>query len=404
MKVLIYSQNFFPEPTGIGKYSGEMAFWLASKGYDVRVICSKPYYPKWEVSEGYRFPPYMTETINNVKVYRAPIWVPKKTTGLNRILHLISFSLSSFPLALMQLVWRPNVVFNVAPAFFCAPIGLIVAKLTNAKSFLHYQDFEIDIAFRMGFISSPKINRLLLFFEKKLTSHFDVVSTISKRMMEILISKDVPEEKVVYLPNWVDTNHIYPLKGSCKYRKELAIAKDKKVFMFSGSMTSKQGLSIIPLAAKQLEKHDDVLFVLCGDGAYKQKLLDMSASLKNIIFLPLQPFERLGELLSFADVHLLPQDKDAEDLVLPSKLSGMLSSGRPIIATSQPNTQISDIVQSCGLVVKPGDADMLARSIIKLADSDQLRVDFGNAARRYSEHNLDKEIVLNDLLANMSCS
>jgi colanic acid biosynthesis glycosyl transferase WcaI len=54
MKILIYSANYAPEPTGIGKYSGDMAEWLAAKGHDVRVVAAPPYYPTWQVAEGYR--------------------------------------------------------------------------------------------------------------------------------------------------------------------------------------------------------------------------------------------------------------------------------------------------------------------------------------------------------------
>lgn len=54
MRILIYSVNFAPEPTGIGKYSGEMAAWLAERGDEVRVIAAPPYYPAWKRDPGYR--------------------------------------------------------------------------------------------------------------------------------------------------------------------------------------------------------------------------------------------------------------------------------------------------------------------------------------------------------------
>ena len=53
MKILIYGVNYAPELTGIGKYSGEMAEWLAAQGHEVRVVTAPPYYPEWSVGEGY---------------------------------------------------------------------------------------------------------------------------------------------------------------------------------------------------------------------------------------------------------------------------------------------------------------------------------------------------------------
>ncbi len=119
MKVLIYSTNFSPEPTGIGKYSGEMAAWLADQGHEVRVVAAPPYYPTWKVDPAYARPLFRRETWHGVEVLRAPLWVPKSPRGLTRMLHLLSFAVSSFPLMLAQVAWRPDLVLTVAPAF-CA--------------------------------------------------------------------------------------------------------------------------------------------------------------------------------------------------------------------------------------------------------------------------------------------
>ncbi len=49
MKILVYGINYWPELTGIGKYTGEMVEWLAAQGHEVRVITAPPYYPQWQV-------------------------------------------------------------------------------------------------------------------------------------------------------------------------------------------------------------------------------------------------------------------------------------------------------------------------------------------------------------------
>ena len=93
------------------------------------------------------------------------------------------------------------------------------------------------------------------------------------------------------------------------------------------------------------------------------------------MILPLQlPSGRLADLLSMADIHLLPQSPDAADLVLPSKLSGMLASGRPVIATCRSGTEISGIVSQCGIVVEPENSSNLALAILNLADDPASKV------------------------------
>jgi colanic acid biosynthesis glycosyl transferase WcaI len=163
-------------------------------------------------------------------------------------------------------------------------------------------------------------------------------------------------------------------------------------------MSGKQGLMVIPEAAKKLANRQDVMFVLCGDGVIKSQLEAASIQLTNVKFLPLQPFERLGQLLGLADIHLLPQSPDAADLVLPSKLSGMLASGRAVIATCLAATEIANVVSQCGLVVAPEDADALALAIQTLVNDDEARLKFGKQARLYAEENLSRDSVLGRLL------
>ena len=121
------------------------------------------------------------------------------------------------------------------------------------------------------------------------------------------------------------------------------------------------------------------------------------ADLPNVRLLPLQPSERLAELLGMADIHLLPQSPDAADLVLPSKLSGMLASGRPVIATCRPGTEISEILAHCGLVVAPQDSVALARAISTLADDTAMRLELGRRARELAESRFEREAVLGAL-------
>ena len=54
MKILLYGLNYAPEPVGIGKYSGELAQWLAAEGHQIRVITAPPYFPGWRVLPGFR--------------------------------------------------------------------------------------------------------------------------------------------------------------------------------------------------------------------------------------------------------------------------------------------------------------------------------------------------------------
>ena len=75
-----------------------------------------------------------------------------------------------------------------------------------------------------------------------------------------------------------------------------------------------------------------------------------------------------------ADIHLLPQRADAADLVMPSKINGILASGRPVVACD--------------------DATAFTTAVLALADDAPRRAALGRAARTYAETNLGHAAVL----------
>ncbi len=398
MKILICSANYAPEPTGVGKYSGEMAEWLAAQGHEVRVVAAPPYYPAWRVADAYRGRPFCRETLAGVRVWRAPLWVPAWQGGLRRVLHLLSFAISSAPLLLWWgLSWRPQVCMAVAPFFTAAPATLLAARLAGARSWLHVQDFEIDVAFNMGLLKGGRLKRAVMAAERFIFQRFDRVSSISQRMLERAASKGVLPERLVFFRNGVDVDAIQPLTRPSDYRKQLGLANDTVVALFSGTLGSKQGLHLIPQVARLLAGDPRIQFVICGDGPMKMELLRLSEGLGNVQFMPLQPVQRLGELLGLADIHLLPQDAAAEDLVLPSKLGGMMASGRPVVATCREGTELHGWVSRCGRTVQSQSAQVVAEQVKSLADRPDERKVLGAAARVLAESHFGLRVALAQL-------
>jgi colanic acid biosynthesis glycosyl transferase WcaI len=394
MKVLLYGINFAPELTGIGKYTAEMAAWLSERGHEVSVVTAPPYYPQWRVHEGYSGKRYTSETWHGATVRRAPLWVPARPSGMKRLLHLASFALASVPPLLRQAASRPDVVLVVEPALFCAPAAWLAARLCGAKAWLHIQDFEVDAAFELGVLKGNTAKRVAGALERWLMRRFDRVSTISHRMLERTQAKGVDADKLRPLFNWIDLNAIRPRSRMSGYRQELGIGEDALVALYSGNMGGKQGLETLAGVARVLRKHAGLHFLFCGQGPQRASLEAQCAGLPHVHFLDLQPAERLNELLCTADIHLLPQRAGAADLVMPSKLTGMLASGRPIICAAAPGTELAGVVANCGRVVPPENVRAMARAILDLASLPGQRADLGNAARYYAVANLGIDSVL----------
>lgn len=438
MKILLHSLNYAPEELGCGKYSGEMIRELAAAGHRCVVVTTPPYYPQWRVWEGYRSKWYSRQfdqvdryetapgqapSSHAIEVVRCPLWAPQKVSGLRRILHLASFGLSSVPAVLWKAVrFRPDVVMTVEPTAFCMPTTWLAARLTGAKAWLHVQDFEVDAAFDLGILKSKTLRRAVLAAEALLMKRFDRVSTISPNMLKRLRQKGVSERRSLLFPNWVDCDEMKPLweaapapadgddesgegvaVANCQSsRRRFGIPEDAFVALYAGSIGDKQGLEILAEAARLLRDQlgRPIRIVVCGDGSGHARLLELSKGqgvskqLGVLQMLPVQPFESFNELMNCADVHLLPQKAGAADLVMPSKLTGMLATGRPVVACAAEGTQIASVVRDCGIVVPPGEAAPFADAISALAADPARCRRLGAAARQYALQNLNRQGIL----------
>ena len=404
LKILVYGLNYSPELTGIGKYTGEMAAWLCARGHEVHVVAAPPYYPAWRIWDDYRGKWYWTQREpGKPVVYRTPLYVPAKPTGVKRMLHLFSFMVGSLPVMAGQIFWQPDAVFTVEPTFFGAPVALAIAGLTGAQSWLHVQDFEIDAAFELGLLPAKgPVHRFALQLESLFTRAFSRVSSISGMMVNRTEQKGVPPERAVMFPNWVDVDAVYPLEGTNEFRRVLEL-EDKQVVLYSGNMGNKQGLELLAPLARAFAPggaYEDarVHFLFCGDGAFRPQLEGLVGGLENVTLLGLQPASELNELLNAADIHLLPQRAGAADLVMPSKLTGMLSSGRAVLATADAGTQVAKVVahplRPCGVVVPAENAEALHAALARMVADGELRSRLGAAGREYAVRYLGREEVL----------
>jgi colanic acid biosynthesis glycosyl transferase WcaI len=394
VKILVPHIFYRPEPIGNGTYTADMCEYLAASGDRVQVIAPPPYYPWWKVQSPYSALSYSRETIQGVEVTRCPIWVPAKGKGLKRVLHELSFALSSLPVVAAAAFSRPDVVFVIEPSFFNVFGALLAGRLSGAVCWMHVQDFEFDIAFDMGQLGNPLLRSLAFRFESWAMRRFDVVTTISGRMRQRLHDKGLPEEKTGLFPNWVDTKTIFPMTGVSPLREKLGLGPEKVVALFSGTLGPKQAVPMLIEAARLLGHRADIHFLICGDGSAVPSLKEAAGTMTNLTFLPLQPLEELNNLLNTADIHLLPQDPAVADLVMPSKLIGMAASGRPVAATAHRGTEVEMAVRQFGYVVPPGDAAALARAVEALAADPAARRQLGKQARQYAESNLSRQVLL----------
>lgn len=405
MNILLVSLNYSPELTGIGKYNGEMCRELASKGNNVTVICAPPYYPDWKVKQCYKNS-FKREIKDGVEVIRCPVFLPKKLNSFTRILHLFSFMATSL-IALLSILRRKfDVSVVIQPTLFAVPGFLVYCWIKKSKSIMHIQDYELD-AFQG--LSSSKFSKDFRWARKLETSlmvRFDVISSISRRMLDLAEERGVPRERLVFFPNWSDCNLFNPNKDCGSIRQEWGFSSSDKIVLYSGNLGKKQGLGIILDVAKKLSKNTTIKFLIVGAGvgASALKARAEKLELSNVFFKPLVEYRDLPKLLATADVHLVTQKKGVADAVFPSKLTNILSSGGKAIVSAEEGTElynISKVHPFLYKVIAPENLEQLQQAILSVIHESP-NSKHNMLAREFAVKNIDKKSVLDDFTKELS--
>ena len=370
-KILLLGGNFAPEPTGIGKYNGEMMAWLADRGFECSVVTTYPYYPYWKVQEPYRAKSWFFSkerhltTTGEITIYRCPHFVPPTPSGVKRMISDLTFFVSAFLRVLTLLFVRKyDYIITVVPPFQLGLLGIFIKFFRGGKLIYHIQDLQIDAARDLDMIKSKSLLKAMFGIERYILRKSDYLSSISEGMIVKIMKKY--HKPVLFFPNWVDTSSVFPIAERNDLKALFGFPSDRKIVLYSGAIGEKQGLEQILETAENLNS-EKVTFIIAGSGPYKEKLTALARvkGLTNVYFMPLQPKEKFNQFLNMADLHLVLQKTSANDLVMPSKLSSILAVGGLVIVTAPRKTSLYEMLtkHDMGILVEPENQLELSQAI-----------------------------------------
>lgn len=391
MKVSIHTMYFLPDFGSAPILMNELATGLAVRGHDVEVVATVPR----ERGERFRRVLHGIEHRDGFLVRRfrtnanpSPIWRLMAWNGytLWTMLHMLSFK-------------RGQVVFLRTPPVQLGVMGWLAKKIKKTKVLLNVQDIHPDLSIESGILKHGFLIRLALGFEKWVYDRADRIVVISDGFKANLIAKGVNPAKIEIIPNWVDTDFLMP------HPKDNAVARkfgleSKFVAMYSGtiSISSNVALERILEAAALLKDGPGIEIILVGEGTKKPELEAKAAKLglKNVRFLPFQPYTDLPLSLSAADVLLVPLDKEKSHLSVPSKLYNFMAAGRPILGLAVEDSEVARIIEGtkCGICVPPDDPAAIAKALRTLKAASSERIILGENGRRHVVENFAKDMIL----------
>jgi len=390
MHLALYSINYAPEPIGIPYYNTSMAEWLAARlGWQVVVRTGIPHYPWLRIHPAYAGRDLCAgrgdEELGGVAVERVAHHVP--TLPLNGFKRMRLDA--SWLLATWMRSWttrqRPQALVVVAPPFLGGLLGIFLGWRWGVPVIYHVQDLQIDAALDLGMLPRG-LGGLLSWFERLILRRVDLVTTVSRTMAQRISAKGATRHPVRLFPNWVDPQAVAVSGDDAGFRAHWEVG-EALVVMYSGSLGRKHGLEVLIDAIALISHVCPLHLIIAGNGPERPGLEERARSLglNHVRFCDLVAADLLGDFLSAADIHVIPQRRAAAGSVMPSKLLNIMAVGRPVVVTADPETDLAHAVRASagGLVVEPESPEALARALESLAYNRKQREDCGASARRY---------------------
>ncbi len=261
---------------------------------------------------------------------------------------------------------RPDLVLCLTDPPFLGAAAYTIARRFRVPLVVVIQDVFPEIAVRLGQLKNAVLvrwfERLVQFYVRRAARVVVIGNTMRRR----IAAKGLEPRRIQVIPNWVETETIRPHAGTNDWAAEHGL-DGRFVVMHSGNVGHSQDLDSLVEAATFLRDLHELEILIIGFGARHGELTALAERLeaRQVRFLPYQPRSVLSQSLSAADIHVVGLASGLSGLVVPSRLYGILATGRPVIVSAEGDCESAQIVQEarCGIVVPPGDPGALAGAI-----------------------------------------
>jgi len=394
MHIVFLNRTFYPEIAATGQLLTELCEGLVHQcGFSVTVVTGSPNHIHH--GGGKKRFPFRREHHNGITVLRAYSTSLPKERALFRFTNYLSYFISSL-LAGFSLK-KPDVIVSLTDPPIIGLAGLLWARIHRAKFVLWCQDIFPEVALLLEDFRNTSLNRVLdkinRFLLRKADNTIAIGETMRRRLVDI---KNAPEHKIKVIHNWADCKGVQPVNGSNPFRSRHGL-NGEFVVMHSGNVGLSQDLEKIIESARILRRYKDIIFLIVGEGTKKADLQRKAAEweLENVLFLPYQPTELLKYSFSAADLFIVSLKKGLSGYIVPSKLYGILASGRPFVGAVEPECEVAAIAKQykCGVICPPGYPYALAFAILKSYENWRALREMGKRAREASKE-YDKNVAL----------
>ena len=402
MKFLVLTQYFAPE---IGASQVRLASFcreLAAAGHEVEIVTAMPHHPAGKIFPDYRGNFYLTEEWEGLRVHRVWLYASNRS-NLRRLLTYASFCLTClFGLARAK---KPDYIFVDSPPLFLGVPGWIAAKLWNVPLIFNVADLWPDSVRDLGVMNDGPLVKFAYRLERWIYRHATAVTAVTEGIRESLLGrKGLPSEKVLFLPNGVDTALFHTSPPNERLKKSLGLA-GKNIVLYAGNHGYAGAVEQVLYAAHELRNNPCIHFLLIGEGPEKQKLKELASTLalKNVTFHDQVPLEAMPPYVSICDVAVVTLRKSQVMAgARPAKSFVMMAGGKPIVLAAEGEAARLIDAAGAGVVVPPEDYQGVAREIETLLHDQARASQMGMNGRRFVVANFQWSSLVRNWIAQLS--
>lgn len=408
-RLLVLCQLFYPELVSTGQTLTELCEELVQLGINVEVICG----PQTILNSDKKIPKCMEH--RGIHIRR--VWGTRfpKLNLIGRILNQLTFAVSAFFYLLFHCPRKPILVLTNPPFLAVSCAILRALKIGGPYIYLVFDVYpntavQLGVLKENGFLSHCWERSNAFVFRQA-----SAIVVIGRCMQDVIKQKAKKfglklDDKLHHISVWSDDKLISSASERENPLRKKWNLDGKFVVGYFGNMGRFHDTETIIRAADTLKDKEDICFLFVGEGHKKQATMEYATkhNLQNCQFHTYVDRKDLGRLMHLADVGVVSLLEGQEGLSVPSKAFGLMAAGVPIVAIMSAKSEIARIVkeESCGILVKPGEKQVLTDSILQLYnDRVQLEQMSTNASRaingRYNLGKISRRYF--DLIGQIGC-
>ncbi len=397
MRILIITQYFWPENFRIN----DLTAALLERGHQVTVLTGIPNYPEGRFFNGYGLFKNLRQNYHGAQIIRVPLVPRGNGSGLRLGLNYLSFAVFSSLLAPFLCKEDYDVIFVFEPSPITVGLPALVLKKLSAIPILFWvQDLWPESLSATGAVQSEFILNMVRRIVGFIYHGCDKILVTSKAYIPSIKDFGVDERRLHYFPQSVET--LYRPIGSDSDASESRLLPNGFRVMFAGNIGAAQAFETILDAAENLREHDDIHWIIVGDGRKRhwvESEVKRRALSRNVHLVGRYPVEAMPQFFSLADVMLVTLKKEPIfSLTVPAKIQSYLACGKAIIAAL--DGEGNDLIREAkaGLCCPAEDSDALAEAVLKMSLLSKAEIEeMGRCGLHYYEANFEREMLTNRL-------